>query len=166
MSGVANALEVGPGPKVASIGVINLLEILTLGADGVSGITQAALAAALRALDFALTPVADAAKSWDTAELNLAITHDGALCAVTLPDATQVTNWVPETPPRRVFTMNASAFGWGLVAPADVRINGGPLGTDMSPVPDSNTAPSPTALGQWVYVYRASATDFWVWGGA
>jgi hypothetical protein len=129
-------------------------------------LATAAFAAALRVFDFAITPVPDAAKSWDTVELNLAITHADALCQVTLPDATQVTNWVPATAPRRVFTMNASAFGWALIAPADVRINGGPLGTDMSPVPDSITAPSPTALGQWVYVYRATATDYWVWGGA
>jgi hypothetical protein len=81
-------------------------------------LATAAFAAALRVFDFAITPVPDAAKSWDTVELNLAITHADALCQVTLPDATQVTNWVPATAPRRVFTMNASAFGWALIAPA------------------------------------------------
>jgi hypothetical protein len=166
MSAVASALAVGPGPIVAQIGVIANLEVLTLSGTEIVGISRADLAAALRALDFTITPVPDAAKSWDTAELNLAITHADALCEVTLPDATQVTNWAPATAPRRVLTQNTSAFGWALIAPADVRINGGPLGTDMSPVPDSNTAPSPTALGQWVYVYRATTTDYWVWGGA
>jgi hypothetical protein len=161
----ANGVRETSGPTTLTMGAVADAEVLTRSGTTIDGVSLASIAASLRAIDFALTPVPDATKSWDTAELNLAITHDAALCAVTLPDATQVTNWVPATAPRRVFTMNAGAFGWSLVAPADVKINGGPLGTDMSPVPDSNRAPSPTALGQWVYVHRASATEFWVWGG-
>lgn len=156
----------GPGTTKLDVGVITDLQLTRRNGTSFEGISTSDLAALLRVIDFTLTPVPDATYSWNTTALNLAVTHADANVDITLPDATQVTNWVPGDPPRRVFTMNSSAFGWDLLAPADVSINGGPLGTDMQPVPDSNTAPSPTALGQWVYVYRQTAAAYWVWGGA
>jgi hypothetical protein len=169
-AGAASGLVETSGPTTLTMGAVADTEILTRSGSTIDGVLPATLAATLaptiRGIDFTLTPVPDATYSWDSTALNLAITHAAANVDVTLPDATQVTNWVPGTPPRRAFTMNTSAFGWDLLAPADVSINGGPLGTDMQPVPDSNTAPSPTALGQWVYVYRETAAAYWVWGGA
>jgi hypothetical protein len=62
--------------------------------------------------------------------------------------------------------MNTSVNGINLLSPATVTINGGAADANMSPIPDTNAAVSNTALGQWVYVYRQTATAFWVFGGA
>jgi hypothetical protein len=129
------------------------------------GITPAAAAAEFAAIDAALTLVPDAAYSWDSTALNLAVTHAAAACDITLPSEAQITNWVPGSIPRRVFKMNTSVNGINLLSPATVTINGGAADANMSPIPDTNAAVSNTALGQWVYVYRQTATAFWVWGG-
>ncbi len=77
-----------------------------------------------------------------------------------------MTNWPSGGPPRKLFKLNGSAFGINLLVAGNCTINGGAAAADMTPIPDSDADPGVTILAQWVYVYRQTATAYWVFGGA
>lgn len=165
---LATAIPVDAQGHFAPIGAIADGDVLyrTGTPPEVKGITQAALAALLSAVTDVVTAAPNATYSWNTTATHVAVTHAAAACDVTLPSEAQVTNWPVGAPPRRLSKMNTSANGINLRAPSTVTINGGAADADMSPIPDSDGDPSNSVLAQSVWVYRASATAFWVWGAA
>lgn len=167
MSAVADTLAVGPGPRVAPIGVVAALELLRLNAagTGIEGVSSATLAAALALLQNAVTVVPDAAYDWNSAAEHIALSNAAGVVNVTLPSEAQVALWVPGTPPRRCSKINNQAFGWNFLTAATCTINGAAADANMSPVPDSAVSANNGVLAQTVLVYRETATSYWVLGG-
>ncbi len=107
-----------------------------------------------------------AAFTWQTDDLDLWIAYSAAACTITLPPQSDVTSWVPGTAQlRRIRKFNTSANGVILTPQANCRINGGALATAMNPIPGTAVTPSLTVVMPGALVYRASATDFYVFSG-
>lgn len=164
--GYASGLRETGGPTNLPMGAVGEGDYIRRLSSTVVGQTPTALAAAVKAIQETITPAADAAYDWNTTAANIAVTHDAAACDVSLPAEAAVTNWPPGDPPRKLFKMNTSVNGINLLTAATCTINGGAADANMSPIPDSDADPSNTVLAQWVYVYRQTATAYWVWGGA
>jgi len=160
----SNGVRETGGPTTLPMGAVAEGDYMRRVSAAVVGQTPTALAAAVASTNEAITPVSAATYSWDTTAKNLGVTYVTAQCDITLPDATQITNWVPGDPPRKLFKHNTTAFSVGLIAPANVAINGDTLGVDMTTIPGFNADPSATVLAPWCYVYRATAASFYVFG--
>lgn len=158
----ANGVRETGGPTTLPMGAVAEATFLRRIAGVVVGATAADLNSAIESI----TAAPDATYDWNTTVRNLAVTHAAAACDVSLPIEAAVTNWAPGSPPRKLFKMNTSAFGINLLTGATCTINGGAADANMSPIPDSDADPSNTILAQWVYVYRETATAYWVLGAA
>lgn len=160
MSGVANALEVGPGPTVATLGVVNLEDLITRSADGMVGITRAALELALRkAFLTTPTPAPNAAFAWGASQPNVEVTHAAAKCVITVPGAADVASWaVGEA--RRLAVANTGGFGIGFAAVADVGFNYAAVNNAIVTLTGSNVVPA-VGVNVPVYtVFRKSAASY------
>ncbi len=152
------------GPTALTMGPVSASTMLGRFGTAINGISFEVLASFIKPFLEAITVVDAATKSWNTTEVNLGVTYVTAQCDITLPDATQITNWVPGDPPRKLYKLNSTAFSVGLIAPADVAINGDTLGVDMTTIPGFDADPSATVMAPWCYVYRATAASFYVFG--
>jgi hypothetical protein len=161
---------VGAGAMALASGTSGQIIELNATTRKFQGLAKSALATQIAALvqaeNFTVTLAPNATYDWDSTAQNVFVTHAAAACDVSLPVEASITNWPPLAPPRRLFKMNASANGINLLTGATCTINGAAADANMSPIPDSNSTPSNTVLAQWVYVYRASATSYYVFGGA
>lgn len=154
MSGVvvANALEIGPGPKVAPLGVFSALQIVRVNAaaDAVEGVSEAALTLALRTAFLAAPTLApDVAFAWGASQPNVEVTHAAAKCVITVPAATDVESWAVGEP-RRLAVANVGGFGIGFAAVADVGFNYAAVNNAIVTLAGSNVVP---AVGVNVPVY-------------
>jgi hypothetical protein len=161
---VATGLRETGGPTDLTIGPISASTWLGRFGTQINGITSEVLATFIKAVTDVITPVNAATKSWDTTEENLGVTYVTAQCDITLPTAAQVTNWPVGAPPRRIYKLNSTAFSVGLIAPADVAINGDTLGVDMTTIPGFDADPSATVMAPYCLVYRLAADSFYVCG--
>lgn len=162
---LADQIREPGGPTSLDIKAIPDGAIVQRSGSALVGTTPATLAAALALLSDAVTVVPDAAYNWNSSALHIALSYALAAVDVSLPAESEVTLWVPGTPPRRVSKMNNQAFGFNLLTSATCTINGAAADANMSPVPDSATSSSNFVLAQSVLVYRETATSWWVWGG-
>ncbi len=114
----------------------------------------------------AITIVTASTYDWNTTVRNLGSQYAAGTQAITLPDETQITNWVPGEPPRRLYKLQTSANGMNLLVGANCTINGDTAGTDASPIAGSTVNPAATTNAPYWLVYRESATAYWLLGYA
>lgn len=166
MSGAASALEVGPGPKIATIGIVNALEMLGLDANGACvGIARAALLRALRDADLAgLVAAPDATLTWTT-QAGIKVTHAGAKQVITVPAVADVTSW-PVGESRTLQIQNVGGFGVGFAAIADVGFNLAAVNNAIVTLTGSNVVPGVAVNVPTYTVYRASAASYLISVGA
>lgn len=163
----ANGLRETGGPATLTMGAVPNDRLLYRGGGSdITGFAPSTLYANAWSYIDSITSAADIATfDWDTTDRAVGIVHAAAATDVSLPAEASVTNWPAGSPPRKLFKLNASANGINLLVAGNCTINGGAAAADMVPIPDTNATPSVTVLAQWVYVYRLSATAYFVFGG-
>lgn len=165
MSGPAESITVGPGPIVATLGVVPSLSLLQRVGSTIVGIALNLLAIAQRGADFAaLVPVSTATFTWTT-QVGALITHAAAKCVITLPAAADVVSW-PVGEARTLQVGNTGGFGIGFAQVASIGYNYVAVNTVLTTLAGSNVVPSATVLPPTYTVYRASAASYLITIGA
>lgn len=165
MSGPAESISVGPGPVVATLGVVPSLSLLQRVGSTIVGIALNLLAIAQRGADFAaLVPVNKDALAWTT-QVGILVTYAAAKCVITVPGSGDVTSW-PVGEARTLAVGNVGGFGIGFAAVATVGFNYVAVNNAITTLAGSNVTPSATVLPPVYTVYRASATSYLITIGA
>jgi hypothetical protein len=165
VSGPAEEIIVGPGPVVATLGVIPPLSLLQRVGNTIVGIALAALEVAQRGADFAaLVAAPNATLTWTT-QAGILVTHAAAKCVITVPGSGDVVSW-PVGEARTLQVGNVGGFGIGFAAVATVGFNYVAVNTGITTLAGSNVVPSATVLPPVYTVYRASAASYIITIGA